>query len=97
MNAGFFRIRMGGIRGRYQFREKRRHKMHKMNVVVANSRIKSVVSVPPGVPVDWLKLVSDLGGYYSCPKDQAGKRLGPLVGYAGRYGPEKNRRSATII
>lgn len=25
------------------------------------------------------------GGYYRCPKDLAGKRLGPLVGYAGTY------------
>ena len=24
-------------------------------------------------------------GYYACPKDQSGKRLGPLVGYAARY------------
>lgn len=26
-----------------------------------------------------------LGGYYECPKDGTGKRLGPLVGYTGRY------------
>jgi len=26
-----------------------------------------------------------LRGYYECPKDSIGKRLGPLVGYAGRY------------
>src|SRR3970040_2100331 len=26
-----------------------------------------------------------LGGYYECPKDPTGKRLGPLVGYAGKY------------
>lgn len=25
------------------------------------------------------------GGYYECPKDANGKRLGPLVGYAGTY------------
>ena len=25
------------------------------------------------------------GGYYACPKDSEGKRLGPLVGYAGKY------------
>lgn len=24
------------------------------------------------------------GGYYKCPKDESGKRFGPLVGYAGR-------------
>jgi orotate phosphoribosyltransferase len=25
------------------------------------------------------------GGYYECPKNADGKRLGPLVGYAGKY------------
>lgn len=25
------------------------------------------------------------GGYYACPKDAQGLRLGPLVGYAGKY------------
>jgi len=28
--------------------------------------------------------LDDLGGYYVCPKDPNGKRLGPVVGYAGR-------------
>ena len=27
-----------------------------------------------------------LGGYYECPKDDSGRRLGPLVGYAGKDG-----------
>lgn len=26
------------------------------------------------------------GGYYQCPKDDGGQRLGPLVGYAATYG-----------
>ena len=33
-------------------------------------------------PLEALRL---LGGYYECPKDPTGKRLGPLVGYAGKY------------
>jgi len=31
-----------------------------------------------------LEILRGLGGYYECPKDESGKRLGPLVGYAGR-------------
>ena len=31
-----------------------------------------------------LDLLKRCGGYYECPKDANGKRLGPLVGYAGR-------------
>jgi orotate phosphoribosyltransferase len=30
-------------------------------------------------------ILHGLGGYYECPKDNTGKRLGPLVGYAGKY------------
>lgn len=32
-----------------------------------------------------LELLDLCGGYYSCPKDAKGKRLGPLVGYSGKY------------
>ena len=32
-----------------------------------------------------LETLGNCGGYYSCPKDENGKRLGPLVGYAGTY------------
>ena len=32
-----------------------------------------------------LELLKEIGGYYECPKDESGKRLGPLVGYAGKY------------
>ena len=31
-----------------------------------------------------LKLLQALGGYYECPRDESGQRLGPLVGYAGK-------------
>lgn len=34
---------------------------------------------------DYLEILRMCGGYYSCPKDSNGKRLGPLVGYAGKY------------
>jgi orotate phosphoribosyltransferase len=30
-------------------------------------------------------LLQDAGGYYECPRDAAGRRAGPLVGYAGKY------------
>lgn len=33
---------------------------------------------------DWLNFLKQYHGYYECPKDKDGKRLGPLVGYAGR-------------
>lgn len=32
-----------------------------------------------------LEILQELGGYYKCPKNTEGKRLGPLVGYAGTY------------
>ncbi len=31
-----------------------------------------------------LEILKTIGGYYECPKDGSGRRLGPLVGYAGR-------------
>jgi orotate phosphoribosyltransferase len=39
------------------------------------------MSRPYDIHLDILRL---LGGYYCCPKDENGKRLGPLVPYAGR-------------
>ncbi|MFA7252657.1 MAG: phosphoribosyltransferase [Candidatus Paceibacterota bacterium] len=32
-----------------------------------------------------METLGNCGGYYSCPKDANGRRLGPLVGYAGKY------------
>jgi len=32
-----------------------------------------------------LETLGNCGGYYECPKDSQGNRLGPLVGYAGTY------------
>ncbi len=37
---------------------------------------------------DPLRILAECGGFYDCPKDENGKRLGPLVGYAGTYGPD---------
>lgn len=34
--------------------------------------------------VEPLEILKELDGFYECPKDGSGKRLGPLVGYAGR-------------
>lgn len=34
---------------------------------------------------DPLELLRECGGFYECPKDALGNRLGPLVGYAGKY------------
>jgi orotate phosphoribosyltransferase len=41
---------------------------------------------PMGYVVDPLATLRELGGFYKCPRDTEGKRLGPLVGYAGRDG-----------
>jgi len=32
-----------------------------------------------------LETLGNCGGYYECPKGPDGRRLGPLVGYAGKY------------
>jgi orotate phosphoribosyltransferase len=32
-----------------------------------------------------LDILFKLDGYYKCPKDESGRRLGPLVGYVGEY------------
>lgn len=40
------------------------------------------------VSADYLEILRRCGGYYGCPKDDTGKRLGPLVGYAGKYDGE---------
>ncbi len=39
--------------------------------------------IPPHI--DPIELWKAAGGFYQCPKDADGKRLGPLVGYAGTY------------
>src|SRR3989344_391748 len=37
------------------------------------------------VPGDPLATLANADGYYECPRGQDGRRLGPLVGYAGTY------------
>lgn len=39
---------------------------------------------------DHLETLRRCGGYYVCPKDVDGRRLGPLVGYAGKYEEASN-------
>ncbi|QQR50688.1 hypothetical protein IPF86_02085 [Candidatus Nomurabacteria bacterium] len=34
---------------------------------------------------DPISIMHAIDGFYECPKDQGGKRLGPLVTYAGKY------------
>lgn len=43
-------------------------------------RIGRLQNLPP------IEVLRQLDGYYECPKDSNGKRLGPLVGYAGKDG-----------
>lgn len=50
-----------------------------------SSSAASSVEVVPG---DALATLKNCEGVYECPTDAAGKRLGPLVGYAGTYGEE---------
>lgn len=40
---------------------------------------------------DPLAVLRKCGGFYECPKAPDGTRLGPLVGYAGTYDPEKTK------
>src|SRR5438105_1748153 len=40
-------------------------------------------TVAPRNHEDPLEILRRCGGYYECPKDVNGQRLGPLVGYAG--------------
>lgn len=44
----------------------------------------NVIDLLKKYPTDLLSVLRELGGYYECPKDKNCKRLGPLVGYAGR-------------
>jgi orotate phosphoribosyltransferase len=49
-------------------------------------------TLPVFVPGDPIATLRHCGGYYLCPKDGNGKRLGPLVAYAGTYGPDKKHK-----
>lgn len=43
-----------------------------------------------------LEVLKECGGYYECPKDKEGKRLGPLVGYAGKYDAPDGTKKAFV-
>ena len=42
---------------------------------------------------DFFKSLKKAGGYYQCPKDEKGNFLGPLVGYAGTYDDNGQKKS----
>lgn len=44
-----------------------------------------IPAIMPRIDETPLELLRRCGGYYECPRDANGKRLGPLAGYAGKY------------
>jgi len=50
--------------------------------------LEDIGCIEPEAGEDPLELLHRCGGLYMCPKASDGKRLGPLVGYAGRYKPD---------
>lgn len=36
-------------------------------------------------PTDHVETLKNCSGYYKCPRDEQGRRIGPLVAYAGKY------------
>ncbi|MBU0898961.1 MAG: hypothetical protein KJ613_04050 [Nanoarchaeota archaeon] len=48
------------------------------------------------VPDNDLLTLKNCGGYYECPKDEEGKRLGPLVAYAGTYDTSNSERKRFV-
>jgi len=48
------------------------------------------------VPGNYTETLRRCNGYYECPKDEKGKRLGPLVGYAGTYETESGEKRQYI-
>lgn len=54
-------------------------------VLLAYMTIQEITQNIEKYTEDPLSLLKTVGGYYECPKDTTGKRLGPLVGYAGKY------------
>jgi orotate phosphoribosyltransferase len=43
-----------------------------------------------------IEILKRLGGYYNCPKNEKGERLGQLVGYAGTYPDGKRNEKACV-
>lgn len=48
-----------------------------------DEKLNSLITLRPIMQP--LAALEKCGGFYRCPRDTNGKRLGPLVGYAGRY------------
>lgn len=40
-----------------------------------------------------LAILKEINGYYECPKDENGNRLGPLVAYAGKYDSPRGKKA----
>ncbi len=47
--------------------------------------------IPQFVPDDPIATLNNCRGYYSRPKDKNGNWVGPLVGYAKKYGPDNKQ------
>ena len=45
-------------------------------------KVEDAIALFDGDP---LRVLDACDGFYECPKDDKGRRLGPLVGYAGKY------------
>jgi adenine/guanine phosphoribosyltransferase-like PRPP-binding protein len=45
---------------------------------------------------DHLETLRRCGGYYECPKDDKGRRVGPLVGYAGKYDSQDGTKKSYV-
>lgn len=56
-------------------------------MALTKNEIRAIIRLFPNDPLGMLR---DIGGYYECPKNALGKRLGPLVGYAAEYKPGKH-------
>jgi orotate phosphoribosyltransferase len=57
------------------------------------TEIKELLAKNGDDPIEVLKAVQ---GYYECPKDADGKRLGKLVGYAGKYEAADNNKKQYV-
>ena len=61
-----------------------------MKEPMKNGSVRKIITLrEDDDPIDILK---SCGGYYACPKDKNRKRLGPLVGYAGKYSTENGEK-----
>jgi len=59
---------------------------------VTDSEHPNLHEYHPNADEDPLEVLRLCDGFYECPKDNAGRRQGPLVGYAGKYGSDAGER-----